>query len=88
MQVITAPKYYPIGTVFKNGAHECTVLDILRTYNSCCELVKIRYVSGHNFLGQLVRNSDIVAVTITKGFIAVGETKPEISLNWFTSAFN
>ena len=88
MQVITATKYYPLGTVFKNGAHECTVLDILRTYNSGCEMVQIRYVAGHKFLGQFVRNNDIAAVTIAKGFIAIGETKPEISLNWFTSAFN
>jgi hypothetical protein len=42
----------------------CTVTDILKTYNSKGELVKTRYESTHEFLGQTVTNHDLVQPTI------------------------
>lgn len=63
------PKY-TIGQQFKTrGKHPrlCTVIDILKTYNSKGELVSIRYVSTHDFMGQLVTDRDVPEVTITMG---------------------
>jgi hypothetical protein len=48
----------------------CTITDILKTYNSKDELVKITYVSTHEFLGQIVTNYDVVQTTITLGIAA------------------
>ena len=64
---------YKIGTKYKTSgknSKECTVIDILKTYNSKNELVSIRYVSEHDFLGQRVTNKDVVAVTIARGLIS------------------
>ena len=81
-------KYYPLGTIFMHNKRECTVIDILRTYNINNELVSIRYVSAHNMLGQLVKNNDIVATTIARNFITIGETKPNFTNSWFSNAFD
>ncbi len=61
---------FTIGTTFKTGGkypHLCTVVDIHRTYNDAGELVKIRYVATHEFMGQVVRDQDVVDTTIAKG---------------------
>ena len=61
-----------IGVVYKTrGKHPkiCTVVDRLETYNSKGELVKTRYVSEHEFLGQTVTDNDVVPVTILRGRI-------------------
>jgi hypothetical protein len=63
---------YPIGTKFMTrgkAPRECTVIDILKTYNSRGELVSIRYVSVHKFLGQDVTDRDVVSATIAMGLI-------------------
>lgn len=62
-----------IGTQYKTRGKAprlCTVTDILKTYNSKGELVKIRYVATHTFLGQTVTNDDVVETTIRMGQIA------------------
>lgn len=59
-----------IGVVYKTrGKHPrlCTVVDKLDTYNSKGELARTRYVSEHEFLGQIVTNSDVCRVTILRG---------------------
>jgi len=64
---------FAIGTVYRTGGKhpiECTVTDILRTYNSKGELVKIRYVATHQFCGQLVTDVDVVETTIARGRIS------------------
>ena len=60
---------YPIGTTYKGHGKTktCTVVDILKTYNSKGELVKTRYVASHEFCGQTVTDSDVVAVSIARG---------------------
>ena len=66
------PKY-PIGTKFKTRHKHpkfCTVVDIHKTYNSKNELVKVRYVTTHEFLGQTVTDHDITETTIAMGFIS------------------
>lgn len=61
---------FAIGTKFKpvgRNSQLCTVIDILRTYNSAGELVKVRYVAEHEFCGQMVRDSDVCDATIARG---------------------
>lgn len=66
---------YPIGTQFTvRRSHAapllCTVSDILRTTNAAGELVRVRYEATHPFVGRLVTDHDVVAVTIAKGLVA------------------
>jgi len=61
-----------IGVVYKTRHKNpkiCTVVDKLETYNSKGELVKTRYVSEHEFLGQTVTDNDVVPTTILRGRI-------------------
>lgn len=67
---------YEIGTQYMpNGKHAklCTIVEILKTYNSKNELVDIRYHSTHDFLGQTVTNYDVIAVTIARGIFRLTE---------------
>lgn len=64
---------FKLGTQFKTrGRHPriCTVVDVLKTYNSAGELVEIRYVATHEFAGQIVKDRDVVETTIAIGLIA------------------
>lgn len=64
------PHEYPIGTRYvTQGKHPklCTVVDVLKTYNSAGDLVNLRYVSTHQFCGQTVTDRDVVSVTIARG---------------------
>lgn len=64
---------FAIGTQFKShGKHPriCTVTDILRTYNSAGQLVKVRYVATHEIFGQIVSDSDVCDTTIARAIIA------------------
>ena len=47
----------------------CVIIDIYKTYNSKNELVKINYVSEHEFLGQKIRDYNVVDTTIAIGLI-------------------
>jgi hypothetical protein len=47
----------------------CTITDILRTYNSKADLVQIRYVSEHEFAGQIVTDRDVIETTIAMGLV-------------------
>jgi len=64
---------FKIGTKFiKQGRKHAkieTVVDILKTYNSKGELVKIRYVAAHEFMGQTVTDSDVLDITIARGLV-------------------
>lgn len=65
-------KVYQIGTQFKTRgkvSRLCTVIDVLYTFNSRGELVSIRYVASHEFMGQTVLDRDVVATTIAMGLI-------------------
>lgn len=71
---------YPIGTKYMTrgkAPRECTVIDVLKTYNSKNELVHTRYVSTHIFAGQTVTNKDVVATTIAMGLIQPESTSCE-----------
>ena len=61
-----------IGVVYKTrhkNPRTCIVVDRLETYNTKGELVKTRYVSEHEFLGQTVTDTDVVPTTILRGRI-------------------
>ena len=58
---------YPIGTQYEHRNRLCVVVDVLKTYNSKNELVKVRYVSTHKFMEQNIADHDVVAVTIARG---------------------
>ncbi len=63
---------YKIGTQYMTrGRYKklCTVSDILKTYNHKGELVSIRYVSLHSFMGQVIADYDVVDATITNGLL-------------------
>lgn len=63
---------YQIGTKYlTRGKHPrlCTVIDILKTYNSAGKLVHTKYVSTHELLGQIVTDRDVVRTTIDMGII-------------------
>lgn len=49
----------------------CTVVDIHKTYNNAGELVKTRYVATYEFLGQTIKDSDVVDATIAMGKFAM-----------------
>ena len=46
-----------------------TVVDILVTRNTKDEVVAVRYVCEHDFMGQIVTDSDVPASTIARGYI-------------------
>ena len=49
------------------AANLCTITDVHTTRNLTGEVVKTRYVATHQFLGQTVTDTDIVAVTVARG---------------------
>lgn len=56
-----------IGTQYTDRKGQVnTVTDIYQTFNSVGELVQVRYVSSHDFLGQVVFNRDVLATTIQR----------------------
>ena len=56
---------FKVGDIYiDRNKRLCTIQDILTTTNLCGEIVSIRYVSTHDFLGQKVTNSDVVETTI------------------------
>ena len=61
---------FEIGTQFIRRNSKCrveTVTDILKTTNNAGELVKIRYVATHEFMGQIVTDHDVLDTTIARG---------------------
>lgn len=68
--MVTAPRF-TIGTEFirritpKLKRTE-RIVDIYRTYNDAGELVKLRYVTAHDFLGQTVLDYDVNDTTIAR----------------------
>lgn len=61
---------FDIGTTYQTrgkAPKNCTVVDVLKTYNSKGELVQIRYVAEHAFMGQIVTDHDVLDTTIAMG---------------------
>ena len=63
---------YPIGTQFMSGGkhpQKCVVTDILKTYNNSGDLVSVRYIATHQFIGQTVTDRDVVGTSIARRLI-------------------
>jgi hypothetical protein len=66
---------FPVGTQFySTGKHPrlCTVTDIWRTYNQAGELVRLRYVATHEFMGQTLTDRDVLETTIARNIVKHG----------------
>lgn len=69
---------YPIGTKYiSRGKRKdiCTVVDFLTTTNSKGEIIKIRYVATHDFMGQTVTDYDVLEGSITMSHGELGVPK-------------
>lgn len=59
---------YPIGYRYTNRQKRiCTVVDFLTTKNREGVIVKERYVTTHNFMGQVVHDYDVPVSSIDMG---------------------
>lgn len=61
---------FPIGTRYVTrgrAPRECEVVDVLKTYNSAGDLVKVRYVSRHMLMGREIIDHDVPGTTIKMG---------------------
>jgi hypothetical protein len=79
METYISKDQITIGTKFMSGGKAsrlCTVVDILKTYNSKNELVKTSYQATHEFLGQIVTDHDVCAVTIQRGVARLAQITP------------
>ena len=68
---VSQPRF-AIGQKYRSSSKRetiCTVTDVHKTYNSAGDLVKIRYVSTHEFCGQTVQDLDVCETTIARGAI-------------------
>lgn len=76
-RAIKTPRW-PIGTTFtpRGGKtlREYTVTDVWTTTNAKGEVVRLRYVATHKFLGQTVEDCDVCDTTIARGNPRVPET--------------
>lgn len=67
---------FSVGTQFLTrgtAPRLCTVSDVLRTFNGAGELVRLRYVATHVFMGQTMTDSDVCDATIAMGKTLVEE---------------
>ena len=61
---MTIEPRYSIGQQYtaKNKRKDvCTVIDILSTYNAAGDLVSVKYLCSHMFLGQVVKHEEVQA---------------------------
>jgi len=61
---------FKVGQKFKTRHKRprfCIVTDVLKTYDSKGELVEIRYVAEHTFMGQIITDRNVVDTTIAIG---------------------
>lgn len=66
---MTAPRF-PIGHSYMSAGKfpkPCTIVDIHTTLNAAGEIVRQRYVSTHEFMGQTVTTYDVTETEIAKG---------------------
>lgn len=54
----------------KNSEQLRTIVDRLETYNAKGELIKLRYVTEHSFMGQILTDDDVLEVSICRALMA------------------
>ncbi len=66
------PRFAP-GTQFKlqgkKHATVHTVVDVLTTRNLAGEVVSVRYMATHQFMGQTISDSNVLETTIARGLV-------------------
>ena len=65
---------FQIGQQFLSpGKHPrlCTITDIFKTFNSENELVRVRYVASHEFMGRVIVDADVCDATVARGIDAM-----------------
>lgn len=69
---------FPIGTIYKprNGS-ECTVCNILYTFDSIGKLIKVRYEATFMHAGQRVLKYDILEDRIENFLVSVPESNAQ-----------
>ena len=63
---------FPIGTQYRPaGKHAkvTTVTDQLTLTNSKGEILRVSYLTKHEFLGQMITNHDVCDTTIARGLL-------------------
>lgn len=63
---------FPIGTQYKPAgkyAKVTTVVDQLTLTNSKGEILRVSYLTQHEFLGQTITNHDVCDTTIARGLL-------------------
>ena len=63
---------FPIGTQYKPvGKHTkvTTVIDQLTLTDSKGEILRVSYLTQHEFLGQTITNHDVCDTTIARGLL-------------------
>lgn len=63
---------FPIGTKYMSRGKRqdvCTVIDHLTITNSKGEIVAVRYITSHQFFGQIVIESEVLDTTIARGLL-------------------
>lgn len=69
---------FPLGTKFTmrrgKAIRECTIVDFYTTSNMALDVLKERYVVEYEFLGQKMRDCDVVETTIAMA-LATEKTK-------------
>jgi hypothetical protein len=75
MTTKSAPRF-KIGTVYKLPRNKhglvCTIVDIHTTTNAAGDIVRVRYVTSHEFCGQTVFDYDVCDTTIARSLFAAG----------------
>jgi len=72
------PSPFNIGQQFIRQQHKHkhleTIVDILETKSTVTgEIVSRRYVSTHNFMGQVVTDHDVLHTTISRSCLITGQ---------------
>ncbi len=65
------PRFLP-GTTYRTGGkhpRSCVVTDVHFTRNLAGEIVSLRYVATHQFLGRPVEERGVCATTIARGLV-------------------
>ena len=67
----TTPLFYPGTTYNSSGKNSkvCTVINVLTTHNLAGDLVAIRYVTTHDFMGQKIISNSVLQTTIAMRLI-------------------
>ena len=75
---------FEIGTTYElkrnKSSQVKTIVDVYKTYNSKNELVDLRYVTEHDFLGQKMTDRHVTDTEIARALIGAGKEMPNFDM--------